>query len=169
MILYEAVFRALNKGKVKYLIVGGVASILHGADRFTFDLDIVSDLTPSNIRKLFRTLDKIGYYPRVPVTVEDFSDPQKRKEWKAKKNMKAFSFVAAHPPFDIVDIVLEDGFPFEKISRNATRMVLFQNVSARVISRDDLLKMKLKAGRDKDQADIAFLKEVKKIERRGAK
>lgn len=36
---YEDVFRGFQKHKVKYVVVGGVAVVLHGVVRLTADLD----------------------------------------------------------------------------------------------------------------------------------
>ena len=41
MNLFEKVFRELNKTRVKYLVVGGVAVNLYGYLRFTGDLDLL--------------------------------------------------------------------------------------------------------------------------------
>ncbi len=38
---FEDVFRALNKAKVRYLVVGGVAVNIYGHPRFTGDIDIL--------------------------------------------------------------------------------------------------------------------------------
>jgi hypothetical protein len=38
---YEKVFKALNKARVKYVIAGGVAVVLHGFMRLTNDLDLI--------------------------------------------------------------------------------------------------------------------------------
>ncbi|MGH3849480.1 MAG: hypothetical protein ACRDRT_07245 [Pseudonocardiaceae bacterium] len=43
--LYEGVFAALADAGVRYVVVGGVATVLHGFARFTADLDIAIDLT----------------------------------------------------------------------------------------------------------------------------
>ena len=48
---YEDVFRALNKGKVRYAVAGGVAVVLHGYIRFTADLDLIIHLEEKNIDK----------------------------------------------------------------------------------------------------------------------
>ena len=44
MPIFEPVFLALNEAGVRYVIVGGLAVVLHGYPRFTADLDIVLDL-----------------------------------------------------------------------------------------------------------------------------
>ena len=45
----EAIVKALNGAKVKYLIVGGVAVVAHGYERLTKDLDLVIGLERENI------------------------------------------------------------------------------------------------------------------------
>jgi hypothetical protein len=47
----EAVLDALNRAQARYLVVGGVAVVLHGYLRTTADLDLVLHLTPDNVRK----------------------------------------------------------------------------------------------------------------------
>ena len=47
----EMVVKALNDAKVKYLVVGGVAVVAHGYERFTRDLDLVIGLEAENIRR----------------------------------------------------------------------------------------------------------------------
>jgi hypothetical protein len=43
---FERVISALNDTGVDYVIVGGIAVVLHGVDRLTADLDLVMDLEP---------------------------------------------------------------------------------------------------------------------------
>lgn len=44
----EAIVRALNLAKVKYLNVGGLAVNAHGYERLTRDADLVIGLEPDN-------------------------------------------------------------------------------------------------------------------------
>jgi hypothetical protein len=50
MIPFEKVFRLLNEHEIRYVIVGGIAVILHGNPRLTADLDIIIDLEPAQAR-----------------------------------------------------------------------------------------------------------------------
>ena len=43
-IFYEDVLRALDAASIGFVLVGGVAVILHGVPRTTADLDLVIDL-----------------------------------------------------------------------------------------------------------------------------
>jgi hypothetical protein len=47
---YVELFRALERAQVRYLLVGGVAVNLHGAERLTMDVDIMLALDPENLR-----------------------------------------------------------------------------------------------------------------------
>ena len=40
------VFKALGQQKVDYVLIGGVAVILHGMERLTRDIDIVVKMSP---------------------------------------------------------------------------------------------------------------------------
>jgi hypothetical protein len=53
----EAVFDALNRAGVAYLVVGGLAVNAHGYVRMTMDIDLVIALNSENILKALRTLD----------------------------------------------------------------------------------------------------------------
>jgi predicted nucleotidyltransferase len=64
----EAVVRALNEAKVRYLIVGGVAVNVHGYVRLTMDLDLVIQLKPENIEAAWEAMERIGYRARIPVS-----------------------------------------------------------------------------------------------------
>lgn len=52
MIFYEEIFRAFQKQKVKYVVVGGIAVNLLGAMRSTADLDILVKMSDDNLRKV---------------------------------------------------------------------------------------------------------------------
>jgi hypothetical protein len=65
----EAIVRALNEARVRYLIVGGLAVVAYGYVRFTADLDLFVDLEEENLR---RALDagKLGLPPACSSGVE---------------------------------------------------------------------------------------------------
>ena len=48
---YQAVFRSLNSHDVRYVVIGGIAAVLHGVPRATFDLDLLIDATPETARR----------------------------------------------------------------------------------------------------------------------
>jgi hypothetical protein len=48
----QDVFSSLHDRNVKYLVIGGIATVLHGVQRATFDLDILIEPTLENARRL---------------------------------------------------------------------------------------------------------------------
>lgn len=52
----QDVFRSFQQHNVKYVIIGGIASTLHGVPRATFDLDILIEATTDNAKQLLDAL-----------------------------------------------------------------------------------------------------------------
>jgi uncharacterized nucleotidyltransferase DUF6036 len=57
----QTVFASFQKNDVKYLVIGGIAAVLYGVPRATFDLDILIDPTKANAEKLLDALAEIGF------------------------------------------------------------------------------------------------------------
>lgn len=55
------VFATLHSHDVRYVVIGGIAAILHGVPRATFDLDILIDATPENAGRLLAALSAGGF------------------------------------------------------------------------------------------------------------
>jgi hypothetical protein len=45
MAIFAPLFDALNKANIRYVVVGGLATVLHGYVRLTVDIDLAVDLT----------------------------------------------------------------------------------------------------------------------------
>ena len=50
--LLKDVFSSLQRHKVRYIVIGGIAAVLHGVPRATFDLDILIEAKPENAKNL---------------------------------------------------------------------------------------------------------------------
>jgi len=61
---YEDVLRALDAASIRFVLVGGVAVILHGVPRTTADLDLVIDLEEGNVRRFVGVMTQLGFVPR---------------------------------------------------------------------------------------------------------
>src|SRR4051794_3601299 len=55
-----AVFRALDRHKVAYIIVGGLGRVIHGSDELTAGVDIVPAMAEKNLRQLGLALDDLN-------------------------------------------------------------------------------------------------------------
>jgi hypothetical protein len=58
------ILAALNEARVRYVVVGGVAVVLHGHLRFTADLDLVLALDRDNVLAALAALQGLGFRPR---------------------------------------------------------------------------------------------------------
>lgn len=159
---YENIFRELNKRYVKYLVVGGIALVLHGVVRLTVDLDLMVDLDKRNLIKFINTLESLGYKPKVPVKALDFVDTKNREKWGKEKGMKVFSFYQPKRPFEIIDIFIDEPIDFNKAYRNR-KVIRVKNISIPIVSTEDLKKLKSISAREQDIADIKALDELDKI------
>lgn len=71
---YKKLFKSLEKGKVNYLIVDGVAVNLYGYPRFTGDIDILLALDKANLKKLENVMVHMEYTERLPVKLIELRD-----------------------------------------------------------------------------------------------
>ena len=67
----ERVLGALNSAGVRYLIVGGVAVVLHGHLRTTADLDLVVQLERDNVLRAMPDLIALKSQARRPLDLDD--------------------------------------------------------------------------------------------------
>ena len=161
MSVYEPIFKILNAAGVRYVVVGGVATLLHGYARLTADVDLAVDLAPQEALKIIRALTGKGFRPQVPVSAETFADSAVREEWHQERHMRAFSLVDSTNPMRVVDLLLKPEVPFEELlARSQERLV--GETRVRVASLDDLITLKRSAGRPQDLADIKELEAIRR-------
>jgi hypothetical protein len=67
----QGVFESLHRHEVKYLVIGGIAAVLHGVPRATFDLDILIEATPDNARRLLDSFLEAGLGTAAQTTAEE--------------------------------------------------------------------------------------------------
>ncbi|MFA5098382.1 MAG: DUF6036 family nucleotidyltransferase [Candidatus Margulisiibacteriota bacterium] len=154
---YEDIIKKLNKKKIKYLLIGGIAVNLHGVQRATGDMDIMLAMDKSNLLKFVSAVEELGLEPKVPVDPRELADPVKVNEWKRKKNMKVFSFWDIDNPYIVIDVMTENYIAFERAYKRR-KVIESWGVKVPIISMKDLIELKKIAGRPQDLADIEALK-----------
>jgi len=157
----EHLLHELSATGVRYIVVGGVAVVLHGYLRLTADLDLVIDLESGNVTKALDVFSAFGLRPRPPVPLHSFKDPALRAQWREEKHLQVFSLW--HPSGLEVDLFIEDPFPFAEAYERARRLSI-DDREVRIASIDDLIAMKRVAGRPKDEEDIRALEALRKTD-----
>lgn len=160
---FEPVLKALNDAGVRYLVVGGVAVVLHGHLRTTADLDLVVGLQSENVGRALEALERSGFRPRPPVPLRSFADPRVRRSWIEDKNMRVFSLWHEELPGFEVDLFVEEPLDFEAAWERRVEVPL-DSTAAPVVCLEDLLAIKRAAGRAHDLDDVAVLEMLAKAD-----
>lgn len=143
-------WRILNKHHVNYIMVGGLATRLHGYNRTTDDLDIwIEDTAPNrkNFRAAFKEL-KYGDYPSLETM-------QFVPGWT--------TFYAAGIELDIMTAMkgLEDE-QFEQCYAMSNKADI-DGIIVPFLHINHLIANKKAVNRPKDQLDVIYLEKIKKL------
>ena len=167
MSLYQPLFRALNSSGTRYVVVGGVATVLHGHARLTADVDIILDLERVAATRAVHALSALGLRPRVPVDPEDFADERIRNGWIRDKGMQVFSLFKPDDPLLAVDVFADHPVDFEGLYERA-EVCEIGAVPIRIASIPDLIHLKRLADRPRDREDVAKLEEILRLTGEGS-
>ena len=154
------ILTALHDHRVEFVIVGGVATALHGGSRVTFDLDVVPSLAPESWQSAVDLLWKRGARPRIPEPVERIRDVENVRRWRWEKGMLALNFRTSDGSTE-VDLLVGESDAFDELKQRAVEVTVDQRTFF-VASIDDLISMKRRAGRPQDLLDIAELRRIRK-------
>lgn len=154
---FEAIVRALNEAKVRYLVAGGLAVNAHGYERLTHDVDLVVQLDRDNVLRAFEALQGLGYRPRVPVTAQQFADAAQRNEWIVTKGMKVLNLFSNEHPEAPMDLFVTEPFEFDHEYDAAMRGEIAPGLEARFVTIPTLMEMKRATGRARDADDVQHL------------
>ena len=156
---FQGVMEGLNRHEVRFLLVGGMAVVAHGYGRMTYDIDLVVQLTPANIRRTFEALAQLHFHPRIPVTADEFSDPRNREQWSREKNMIVLNFFSGKEDPCTIDLFIRDPFPFDETFAKSVPSAV-NGIPFRYIDLGTLIQMKRTAGRPVDLDDIRHLEQL---------
>lgn len=151
----------LARHGVDYVVIGGVATQVHGHRRTTMDLDLTPGPDPENLRRLGAALDELEAEPvdyNLGQAEISATDPER------------LAIAAVVPPLltrhGQVHILKEPkgARAFEQMRRGAL-VIELDGIEVAIASLDDLIRMKRAAGRPVDLDDIAA---ITAVERSGA-
>lgn len=135
--------RALESAGVPYMVIGGQAVLLHGEPRLTRDIDITLGVDASELKRVRAAMDGIGLTPAVP-DVEGF--------------VRTTNVLPVSDPASGVRVDLIFSFtPYESEAIRRSVGIVFNGVTVRFASVEDLIVHKLVAGRARDIEDVAGL------------
>lgn len=141
----------LQQHKVPYCLVGGLAVVFHGVTRGTMDIDIIIHINLKNLTNAELALKELGLVSRLPIRAKDLAEF--RVEYIEKRNLIAWSFVNPKNPSEVVDIIITHN---SKDIKTISMSLYGKKIP--VISKPDLIQMKLESGRPQDLEDVKALR-----------
>lgn len=148
---YLDLLQALNDRAVKFVVVGGYATVMHGGSTVTFDLDLAVALNESNGDALVEAL--APFRPFLP----QYGSPDGFVWDKRSFTVMSLSTTAGH--IDILR-VLPEVDSFDGLMERSKKMMV-KGVPFMIASIDDLIAMKRAANRPRDMDHIEMLKAIK--------
>lgn len=137
----HGVFASLEENDVRYLVIGGIAAVLHGVPRATFDLDILVQATPDNAARLLKAFHEAGLGTASLTTVQNLLDHE----------------ISVFEDYVRIDVQTRTpGIHFDEAWQNREVME-YQGQKLFVASRKDLIASKRAAGREVDLEDVRLL------------
>lgn len=137
----QDVFRCLKKHKVKYLVIGGIAAVLYGVPRATFDLDILIEATTRNAQNLLNAFIEAGLGTATLTCVKDLLST----EVTIFKDRIRIDVQTSTP-----------GITFREAWKNK-KVMQYRGNDFYVVSKKDLIASKTAAGRKVDLEDVRLL------------
>jgi hypothetical protein len=145
----EALLAALLEARTNFIVVGGVAAVLHGAPSTTFDLDIVPAQDAENVSRLLGVLSGLEARHRdltgrvLPVEERDLTGIGQRQ------------LTTRLGPLDVL-CRLHDGRGYTELLDH-TVLMADDGLEVRVLDLETLIQIKSSTGRAKDRLMLALL------------
>jgi hypothetical protein len=137
----QDVFRLFQQNEVKYVVIGGIASVLHGVPRATFDLDILIEASTENVQRLLTAMENAGFATATMTNAKDV----------LANEITVFN--------DRVRIDVQTSTPGISFQDawNRRQTITYNGQKFFILSKEDLIKSKRACGRDIDMEDVRLL------------
>jgi predicted nucleotidyltransferase len=145
--------QALHVQKVRAVVVGGVAAVVHGSSQLTRDVDVLADFTPDNMASLLRAIGPLNPRFAVGAHVPFPSEPAALAAYRnlyIQTDLGRLDVLGDSPPLP----------PYADLLPRSVRVEAF-GLPLQVISLDDLIAVKEQVGRPKDLLVAAELRAVR--------
>lgn len=142
---YIDFLQLLKKNNVKYVMVGGLAVVMHGHFRATKDMDIFYEGTKENSERILRTINEFGF-DYLKISVDDLMD-------------KSSYIKLGNSPVRIDLFCDLPGVSFDRVYDQATSYKQ-DDFEVKVIDVDHLIQNKKFVGRLQDLDDVKKLQKI---------
>ena len=144
-------WRSLHSNGVKYIMVGGFATNLHGFSRITADLDLWIKDDRQNRMKLRAALNELELGDHEAIETMDF--------------IPGWSSILLSSGFELDIMTFLKGFPqstFDDCYESSSTAIVY-DVPIKFMNLEQLIEAKKAASREKDLIDIIELEKIKNL------
>lgn len=151
--------RVLCRHEVDFIVVGGVAAVFEGAPIVTYDLDVVFQNTPSNVKRLSSALRAIK---------ARYKDPANRLIEPDEEKLSAFETSLLVTELGALDVLrlIGRGLDYDALFPLSNPFEVAE-MQLRVLGLATIIETKEHADRDKDRAVLPILRRTLTITRGG--
>ncbi len=147
------ILATLAEHRVDFVVIGGLAAIMHGSPTITSDVDVCPDSSPANLDRLAAALRDMGARIRTSSDPDGFAFSS---DGQFLARMKMVNLVTEFGHFDIS--FEPAGFQsYADIESRAVEMPV-AGVAVKVAALDDVIHSKALANRPKDRATLPVLR-----------
>ena len=151
----EQLLEVLTRRRVRYVLIGGFAAVIHGSPYLTTDLDVVPDAAPDNLEHLSDALTEL----HAKVWTE--SDPEGVPFDHDATSLASKRMWNLVTDLGWLDIAFEPSGTqgYADVARDAVHLTIL-GVEVDVASLADVIRSKEAAGRDKDRLVLPVLRRI---------
>ena len=162
----ERMLSALADGEVLFILIGGMAAVLHGDVGVTVDIDVVPERSDENLERLAEALRGLGARIRTEGEPDGLSFDCSMEFFR---NLPADSIVNMTTTAGDLDLAFcpsgTDGF--SDLRRDAVEIEVADRLHIFVASLEDVIRSKQAADREKDRLALPRLRRLLDRLRRG--
>ncbi|MCB9737866.1 MAG: hypothetical protein H6747_01285 [Deltaproteobacteria bacterium] len=141
---HRPLYASLKRHAVDYIVIGGIAAIVHGVPRMTLDIDLLIRATPENAKALLDALLDAGLGTAAMLDAEE---------------LLAHEITVFRDRLRVDVQTSSPGIRFEEVRPRAL-MLHIEDVEVPILAAADLLAAKEACNRPKDQQDLEALRQI---------
>lgn len=151
----EELFALLDRHGVEYVLIGGLAAVLHGSPLPTLDADICPSSDQANLERLASALREVDARLRTPDSPNGVAFPC---DASFLGGVELLNLVTSLGDLDL-SFKPSGTTGFSDIARKAVTLEV-RGVRVRVAALEDVIRSKEAAGRPKDQRSLPVLRQL---------
>ena len=152
---------ALTEARIRFIVAGGVAIVLHGVERMTLDLDIALAEERENLERFLKFASENGLVPRAPIPAEVLLDSSALIRLVREKGAIVLTFWHPNYQWVQIDVFLKPELSYGSLQTDSVSMMVRDTpIDLASVERIIELKLAVNPPRDKDLADISALRRI---------